>query len=264
MDDVTIDDPGEEAAPEVLVLGTLQVTGLAERFEQAKCAELVTYLALHRHGTEPDTLMEAMWPEHPPSLQRLRTVVARARAALGKETDTDPYLPIIAKGELYRISPKVSCDLDRFTHHVQAATTNPEDAQQQLQAALDLVEGPPFSGTFNGYGWAHTKGIITHAIVTVDNAAHRLAKLALDANDPALATWATRQGLTATGVCEECYRNLMRCAIAENNQTALDATIDELTAIMDADDGPDAATYLEEETIQLYEQHRRRRHTTAD
>ena len=33
---------------------------------------------------------------------------------------------------------------------------------------------------------------------------------------------------------------------------------------MDADDGPDAATYLEEETIQLYEQHRRRRHTTAD
>jgi hypothetical protein len=39
---------------------------------------------------------------------------------------------------------------------------------------------------------------------------------------------------------------------------------DELTAIMDADDGPDAATYLEEETIRLYEQHRRSRRSHAD
>jgi hypothetical protein len=207
--------------------------------------------------------MEAMWPEQPPSLQRLRTVVARARSALGKETDTDPYLPIIAKGELYRVSPEVSCDLERFTRHVQSAASSPTDAQRHLRAALELVEGPPFSGAFNGYGWGHTKGIITHAIVTVDNAAHRLAELALAADDPTLAMWASRRGLTATGVCEECYRNLMRCAIAENNQTALDATIDELTAVMDADDGPDAATYLEEETIELYEQHRRRR-TNAD
>jgi DNA-binding SARP family transcriptional activator len=116
--EVTIDGPAQEDPPQVKVLGTLQVTGLAERFEQAKCAELVTYFALHRHGTEPDTLMEAMWPEQPASLQRLRTVVARARSALGKETDTEHYLPIIAKGELYQVSPKVSCDLDRFTHHV--------------------------------------------------------------------------------------------------------------------------------------------------
>ncbi len=43
-----------------------------------------------------------------------------------------------------------------------------------------------------------------------------------------------------------------------------DATLEELTAVMDADDGPDAVTYLEQETIELYEQHRRNRRSHAE
>ena len=56
----------------------------------------------------------------------------------------------------------------------------------------------------------------------------------------------------------------MRCAIAEDNQTALDATLEELTAVMDADDGLDAVTYLEQDTNELYEQHRRNRRSHAE
>ncbi|MBA3361567.1 MAG: hypothetical protein H0T94_08920 [Acidimicrobiia bacterium] len=40
----------------------------------------------------------------------------------------------------------------------------------------------------------------------------------------------------------------MRAAIAEGNQTALDATFAELLAVVDADQGPDAAGFLDPET----------------
>ncbi|MDF1598124.1 MAG: hypothetical protein P1T08_18805, partial [Acidimicrobiia bacterium] len=93
----------------------------------------------------------------------------------------------------------------------------------------------------------------------IDDAAHRLAQHALQTNNPAQATWAARKGLTASWACEECYRNLMRAAITQDNQTALDAIYNELTAIVDADQGPDATSWLDPETIDLYEQYSRNR-----
>jgi hypothetical protein len=51
----------------------------------------------------------------------------------------------------------------------------------------------------------------------------------------------------------------MRAAIAQDNQTALDAIYNELTAIVDADQGPDATSWLDPETIDLYEKHSRNR-----
>lgn len=60
---------------------------------------------------------------------------------------------------------------------------------------------------------------VTHAVVAVDNAAHRLAQQALQ-TDNEQATWAGRRGLLATWACEECYRNLMRAAIHQDDRTA--------------------------------------------
>jgi hypothetical protein len=62
-----------------------------------------------------------------------------------------------------------------------------------------------------------------HAVIAVDNAAHRLAQQALQTDNAAQATWAGRQGLLATWACEECYNNLMRAAIHQDDRTALDA-----------------------------------------
>jgi len=251
------------AALEVRVLGTLRVDGLTERFPQRKCPELVTYLALHRHGVEADTLMEALWPEQPPEYRRLNILTSRARITLGKTPDGGLYLPHITGG-LYQASPKLGCDLERFNRHLQSADrASPTDATGHLRAALELVDGPPFSGAGGGYHWAHTEGVITHAIVAVDNAAHRLAQHALEADDPALASWAARKGLTATSACEECYRHLMRAAIAQDDHTALEATFNELTAVIDADEGPDATSLLDPETVTLYEDHTRNRRRHA-
>ncbi len=56
----------------------------------------------------------------------------------------------------------------------------------------------------------------------------------------------------------------MRAAIAQNDHTALEATFNELIAVTDTDQGPDATSLLDPETIQLYQQHSRnhRRHAS--
>ena len=162
------------------------------------------------------------------------------------------------------MNAQLGCDLERFNQEVQSAEkAGPSDATRHLRAALELVDGSPFSGVGNGYEWAHTEGLVTHAIVAVDNAAHRLAQHALHAGDLTLVSWAARKGLAATAVCEECYRNLMRAAIAKDNHTALEAIFNELVAVIDADEGPDSTSLIDPETLDLYEQHSRRRRRQA-
>jgi nucleoid-associated protein YgaU len=255
---------GGKPAPEIRTLGTVHVEGLTGRFPQTKCLELVTYLAFHRHGVEADTLIEALYPDQPPNNHRLHDLMYRARRTLGTGPTGEQYLPHVTDN-LYRVSPDVDCDIDRLTRHIRSADQASTEADQaeHLQTALELVEGPPFTGIKDGYGWAHTEGIITHAIVTIDNAAHRLAKHALQIGKPEQATWAARKGLTASWACEECYRNLMRAAITQDDQTALEAIYNELAAMVDADQGPDATSWLAAETIGLYEEHSRNRRRHA-
>ena len=257
---------GEELpaqVPEMKVLGTLRVEGIDGRFALRKCTELVAYLTFHRGGVEADTLMEALWPEQRPDYPRLNRHTSRARMTLGLGPDGEPYLPYVADG-IYRISPRLRSDIEQFTGHIRQADSTPgADEAHPLRAALDLVEGTPFTGAGNAYTWAHTDGIITHTIVAIDNASHRLAQNALANDDPAGATWAARKGLVATGACEECYRNLMRAAAAEGNQVAFEAVYSELLAVVDADDGPDATSILDPETIELYEHESRRRRRQA-
>jgi nucleoid-associated protein YgaU/two-component SAPR family response regulator len=252
-------DPG----PEVKTLGHVGVEGMSERFPESKCLELVVYLALHRRGTEADTLIEALYPGRPPNPSRLHDVVYKARRCLGDDPDGNPYLLYVDRG-LYNVSAQLGCDLERLTRHVEMAEqTDQTEAVHHLQAALEQVEGTPFSGVKRGYGWAHAEGLTTHAVVTVDNAAHRLTRLALESGQPDLATWAARKGLTVSWACEQCYRNLMRAAIHTDDQLALDAIWNELNAIVDDDPGPDATDWLEAETIDLYESHRPRRRRTG-
>jgi nucleoid-associated protein YgaU len=261
------DDPKESdrvstrTVPEMKMLGTLRVDGIDAHFRLRRSTEVVAYLTFHRHGVEADALMEALWPEEPPDYKRLNRHTSLTRTTLGLGPDGEHLLPYLRDGR-YRISPHLRSDIEQFTDHIRQAdrTTGAEEADH-LRAALELVEGTPFTGAGNGYTWAHTEGIITHTIVAIDNAAHRLAQHALIHDDPEHATWAARKGLVATGACEECYRKLMRAAIAEDNHVALEALYAELLAVIDADEGPDASTFLDPETVELYEQvsHNRRR-----
>jgi DNA-binding SARP family transcriptional activator len=263
------DDPEESeqvttrAVPEIKMLGTLRVDGLDADLSLRRGTELVAYLTFHRHGVEADAVMEALWPEEAPDYRRLNRHTSHTRITLGLGPDGEHLLSYVRDGR-YRISSHLRSDIEQFADHIrQADRAKGAEEADHLQSALELVEGTPFTGTGNSYAWAHTDGIITHAIVAIDNAAHRLAKYALMHDDPEQATWAARKGLVATGACEECYRNLMRATIAEGNQVSLEAVYSELLAVIDADEGPDASTFLDPETVELYERESRKRQRQA-
>jgi len=55
----------------------------------------------------------------------------------------------------------------------------------------------------------------------------------------------------------------MRAAIADGNQVALEAVYSELLAVIDPYEGPDASTFLDPETVELYEQVSRNRRRQA-
>src|SRR5688572_11937978 len=94
----------------------------------------------------------------------------------------------------------------RTIRYNSSSTRSTGDEQvAHLQAALRLVTGVPFSGTENGYTWTSAEALQSHAIVAVDDAAHRLIELALTRDEPDLAIWAGRRGLLATPACENCY-----------------------------------------------------------
>lgn len=248
------------ATPVVKVLGPIHVDGPTAEPLRPRSLEIVTFLALHPNGVDTDRLTEAIWPDQAPISSRLNNAVFRARTQFGTSPAGDPYLPHGSKG-FYQLHPDITTDLHQLHHHVDEAkkATNRSSAADHLQKALQLVQGPPFTGVHSGYGWVHTEGHSTHTIVAVDNTAHQLAEYALGKIQPDLATWASRQGLLASWSCEECYRNLMKAALLRNDYTAFDAIYAELTALVDADHGPDENGWLDPETADLYEKHRRGR-----
>lgn len=247
--DADIDDV--DAKPiEVRILGPVEVEGAVD-LTSAKAEELIVYLATHRKGATIDQLQEALWPEEEPSPGRLHTTAWRARQSLGDGPDGEALLPKVDKGR-YWMSPEVGLDHDRFRAHVARYRLTPASAMAELHAALELVRGEPYTGTSTEYGWA---GFEAHSIAQeVGDAAHWLAQLYLDAEQPAEARWAAEQGLRADPYLEALYRDLMEAAAAESNLTEVEVIMKRLRRLVadDADDN-DADDRLDPETVRCYE-----------
>lgn len=240
---------------ELKVLGKMRIEDLDRPFKLASSLEIIAYLAFHRRGVDGHTLMEAIFPEEPPDQLRLNRHISRTRLALGNDPDGKPHLPRVVGG-IYRLGPHLHTDVERFEAEVEAADQSTGQAEwDHLRAALDIVEGPPFSGAVAALNWAYGEGVITHLVIAADDAAHRLTALAAEAEDHETATWASRKGLAATGSCDICYRNLMHAAASQSNRTALHALFEEMVALVEDDDGPDAVTQLDSEAVAIYQEH---------
>src|SRR5690606_16818866 len=152
-----VEPPETESHPEVIprlrVLGTLRVDGIDGGFPLRKSVELIAYLALHRNGVAADAVMQALWPEEPHDNRRLNRHCSRTRTTLGKGPDGEFLFPYVAGG-IYRLSPHLQSDLEEFTALVrQADQATSDEAARHLRAALELVEGSPFTAAGTGYTW---------------------------------------------------------------------------------------------------------------
>lgn len=249
--DETADRTTEPPAVDVRVLGPVEVEGAGD-FVSNKAQELVVYLATHRHGEDTDTLLTALWPNTQPPPSRLHSEASRARRALGEDAEGEPYLPRASKGR-YLLSRQVGLDLETFRAHLTRARSSPDSAIDELETALDLVRGRPFSSTPIEYAWASFD--VYSIAQEVTDAAHWLAELALEDGRLDLAAWAAEQGLRVEPHCEPLYRDLMRAAAQAGDMPAVWATMDRLRRLADDNgDANDADDRLDPTTLALYRQ----------
>lgn len=187
--------PLPEGAKELQVLGQPRlVVGLGGIVELgASELELLARLALEPGRTfSSDELRadigaakDADWAP-----TTLWTRASALRKAVGAE-----HVPSSSKTGGYK-AVGVGTDLARFEAAVSRSKVSPDDAPRHLAEALSLVRGAPFAGASVGtFGWAlDAGGVATGVANEIYDAAVKLAHLAVENNDAALAAWAVAKG----------------------------------------------------------------------
>ena len=235
-------------------MGTVDVLGAAQPFTSRRALNLVAYLAFHPEGADRDQLRTHIWPpDDPPSESTLANTVSRARKALGISDDGEPYLPRVSSGGIYQLRAEVGTDVGRFEALVSAARNDDsERGRGNLQAALELVRGTPFTGGAGDmYRWADF-GLRTHIDCLVDTAAHELAERCINAGDTQGARRAIITSLQLVGVCEQCYR--WRLMAAAENPTEVRQIMAELVGLLRRESNqPEADDLISPDLLELYE-----------
>ena len=215
-------------APLVRVLGPVEVPWDVAPQRRVRCEEIAAYLATHHPRRVPrDRLLVAVHPLRNDgragevAASTFRAEMSRVRVALGRDADGQWYLPMSSR-EGYVIT--MASDWTRFRELTARAHGRPAaEAIPLLEEALGLVRGRPFEDVpEHSYGWAWSEQLVSTMEVAVAEAAERLAELALDAEQPAMARWAARQGLLVTPSREALYHAWMQAAADAANLDDLD------------------------------------------
>jgi hypothetical protein len=195
--------------PHLRLLGPIQArtgtTGnpivVAKR--KAFYAELLAFLALHPNGVSIDQIVDAFATD----AVQMRVHLSRLRIWLGVDPATRAnYLPDatkspagIARGMGVYQLVGVLTDIDLFRRLRARGQARGPEGIPDLQAALALVTGEPFTGQRSG-GWAwlaDSVRIDQHMVCAVVDVAHLVTIAALHSGDLKLARSATETGLLA-------------------------------------------------------------------
>ncbi|MFJ5035630.1 LysM peptidoglycan-binding domain-containing protein [Streptomyces sp. NPDC088560] len=249
--------------PAVRVLGPVDVVGargtLTEKKRQRTYTELAVWLVLHpgHHAAALDhrALDEALWPDRDEvSLKYRNAVVSRTRTWLGRDTDGQPYVPLLkTANSRYSVNPALGCDWHDFQRLAQAGKDpRTPQADLALRQALELVRGRPFSSTDRRrYKWAeHLALVMTMEIV---DAAEILAERRLAAHDPRSALWAATKGLEVAPAVESLHRILFQAYAAIGDYEALERAATWLERFTE-----DTELELEDKTLAVLDQLRAR------
>ncbi|HEY9557500.1 MAG TPA: hypothetical protein VIR58_12245 [Acidimicrobiales bacterium] len=255
-----LDVGGDDDVVTVRALGPVEVSGGARKIDRRRSEELVVYLALHPDGVDEGRLKAALWHDEVPTSHTFNQTVSRARSCLGPAADGSFHLPHCQDG-LYRVGDRVTSDYRSLVSALRAASDDATpDALEELAAALEGVRGLPFEGTKRGWEWIFSEGLSAHITSVVSEAAHLLATQAIERGDPKQAIWATVQGVKASPGDEILYRDRMVAHDLEGNPAGVEAAMDELMRVIEADE-PDGNVHPE--TMDLYERLSRRRRRTG-
>jgi hypothetical protein len=187
-----------------------------------RAIEVVAYLGLHRPDpVTSDRLRTRVLGtrESDAAAKTLFNTVGAARRALGLDSNGGQLLPPASKSGHYRLSELVAVDVVRSMSLCAAAddAENDETSMALYRAALDLVEGEPFSGTLAGYSWWRAEGYEAKISVVLVEAACRLSELAVNAGLLDLARWAVERGRMIDAYSELLSRSALTLAASSGD-----------------------------------------------
>lgn len=232
-------------APEIRVLGPVEVTGVDSTGHGPRMAQLAALL-FFRPGRNADVLCSDMDPISPWTPSTLNARLQGLRRSLGNDPVGDPYVPRRKSGEdPYRLSPGVRCDWTRFLQLVERALPLGTAGLTDLERALTLVRGRPFGGRPRPWAEPYQQEMITRII----DVAHTVATYRTPAgphHDLSAARQAVATGLDVDDTAELLYRDWLRIEYAAGNRQGLHTAI---TRVQQVDRALDCS--LEMETEQL-------------
>ncbi|WP_406436544.1 LysM peptidoglycan-binding domain-containing protein [Streptomyces sp. NBC_01613] len=232
-------------APEIRVLGPIEVTGVDSTGHGPRMAQLAALLYF-RPGRNAEALCADMDPVSPWSTSTLNARMQGLRSCLGSDSTGNVYVPRRKAGEdPYRLTAAVRCDWTRFLQLVERALPLGPSGLTDLERALTLVRGKPFGGRPLPWAEPHQQEMITRII----DVAHTVATHRISAgphHDVSSAWQAVATGLDVDDSAELLYRDWMRLEAARGNRSGLHTAI---TRVQQVNQALDCS--LELETTQL-------------
>jgi hypothetical protein len=245
-------DESDATVARVGIIGPpqLRASGPVDSNRVTVSTELIAYLATHgRRVDKPAELDLALWPDRAVRLSTRSEAVARARKWLGDDADGTPHLPHGYGGEL-RLGPGVLLDWDLLRRLAARGLATGADGRDDLATALRLVRGKPFEGVPPGrYRWLAETFLEQDIPAAVVDAAHGLARLCLDAGDPAGAREAARIAQLVDRYDERPWRDLLEAEHALGSASHVRALVDDLKWLLEVEVDDE----LTEETRELLE-----------
>ncbi|MEU9395814.1 hypothetical protein AB0D86_38165 [Streptomyces sp. NPDC048324] len=232
-------------APEIRVLGPVEVTGVDSTGHGPRMAQLAALL-FFRPGRSADVLCSDMDPVSPWSSSTLNARLQGLRRSLGNDPAGNPYVPRRSSGEdPYQLAPGVRCDWSRFLQLVERALPLGPSGLTDLEKALTLVRGRPFGGKALPWAEPYQQEMVTRII----DVAHTVATYRTPAgphHDLSAARQAVATGLDVDDTAELLYRDWLRIEYAAGNRQGLHMAISRVQQVNRALD-----CSLEMETTQL-------------
>ena len=235
----------------ICVMGPVTVEGAAPFLTQ-QCVDFICFLAFHREGVTCEMIKDSMWNNgSSPESRTVTAMASRSRSALGTDAMNRFHIPRSGPEKVYRLSHNVSSDFDEFRWYLQRVRGGGPADMVHLRRALRLVRGAPFSGAGrNRYNWADIS-IRMYIECLIDDAAHKLADIALRFGDPDTARWACYQAHKVVPGCEQCYLRRFHVAHLDKNPAELRSAMAELQQIIRVDDGFNVSTAISKSYKQL-------------
>ncbi|MET9879242.1 LysM peptidoglycan-binding domain-containing protein [Actinacidiphila glaucinigra] len=222
-------EPSGPEAPQINVLGSLQVSGITGSGHGPRLETLAALIFL-KPGRNADALCTFMDPASPWTTRTLQSRLSEIRGRFGATLDGQPYLPRPRAGSGYAFHPSIRSDWATFQDlAIRGLAAGPVAGMADLEAALALVRGRPFDG--QEYPWAVS--VQQEMLSRIVDVVHTLAAwhCAGDVPDWDAARGAVLRGLDIDETAEVLYRDWMAIEQAAGNHSGARKAVARVTEV---------------------------------